>query len=131
MPVRFRNIQLGNRWLESLDYASRQTSLNGAQSYLDRDGIYRFVLAHADPGVPNWLDVAGHPRGTIFMRWNKPRGGDAGAAERVRRTARRAARVPAGRPPDGDARRARTHPGAPPSSLQPADESGGAGAGSR
>jgi len=77
VPVRFRNIQLGNRWLESLDYASRQTSLNGAQSYLDRDGVYRFVLAHADPGVPNWLDVAGHPRGTIFMRWNKPSGGDA------------------------------------------------------
>jgi len=77
IPVRFRNIQLGNRWLESLDYASRQTSLNGFQSHLDRDGVYRFVLVHVDPGVPNWLDVAGHPRGTMFMRWNKPAGGDA------------------------------------------------------
>lgn len=77
VPVRFRNIQLGNRWLESLDYATRQTSLNGAQSYLDRDGVYRFVLAHRDPGVPNWLDVGGHPTGTIFMRWNRPPGLDA------------------------------------------------------
>jgi hypothetical protein len=77
IPVRFRNIQLGNLWLESLDYASRQTSLNGLQSYRDPDGVYRFVLAHVDPGVPNWLDVGGHPRGTIFMRWNKPQGGDA------------------------------------------------------
>lgn len=77
VPVRFRNIQLGNRWLESLDYATRQTSLNGTQSYLDRDGVYRFVLAHTDPGVPNWLDVGGHPQGTIFMRWNDPPGLDA------------------------------------------------------
>jgi hypothetical protein len=99
VPVRFRNIQLGNRWLESLDYASRQTSLNGAQSYLDRDGIYRFVLAHADPGVPNWLDVAGHPRGTIFMRWNKPRGGDAPAASAyVVPLAELRAHLPAGHP---------------------------------
>lgn len=77
VPVRFRNVQLGNRWLESLDYASRQTSLNGTQSYRDRDGVYRFVLAHSDPGVPNWLDVGGHPTGTIFMRWNRPPGLDA------------------------------------------------------
>ena len=99
VPVRFRNIQLGNRWLESLDYATRQTSLNGAQSWLDRDGVYRFVLAHSDPGVPNWLDVAGHPQGTIFMRWNRPPGLDAERPNAyVVKLAELRAHLPAGHP---------------------------------
>jgi hypothetical protein len=99
IPVRFRNVQLGNRWLESLDYATRQTSLNGAQSYLDRDGVYRFVLAHRDPGVPNWLDVGGHPTGTIFMRWNRPPGLDAPKPKTtVVRLADLRAHLPAGHP---------------------------------
>lgn len=109
IPVRFRNIQLGNRWLESLDYASRQTSLNGTQSYLDRDGVYRFVLAHVDPGVPNWLDVAGHPRGTIFMRWNKPPGLDAPKpTARVVELAQLRSYLPAGHPIVTPAERAAT-----------------------
>jgi MYXO-CTERM domain-containing protein len=29
-------------------------------------------LAHEDPGVPNWLDISGHPDGGIFMRWQSP-----------------------------------------------------------
>lgn len=65
-------IQLGNLWVESIDYQTRQTSLNWFQSIPDSDGVIRYVLAHEDPGVPNWLDVSGHPRGTIFMRWQSP-----------------------------------------------------------
>lgn len=30
----------------------------------DAVGSIRFVIAHRDPGVPNWLDTAGHQRGT-------------------------------------------------------------------
>jgi hypothetical protein len=74
--VKYRNIQLGNAWLESLDYATRQTSLNGFQSYLDSDNVYRYVVAQSDPGVPNWLDITGRPEGTIFMRWQSPPAGD-------------------------------------------------------
>ncbi|MDX1734885.1 MAG: DUF1214 domain-containing protein [Halioglobus sp.] len=74
VPVKFQNIQLGNIWAESLDYANRQTSLNGHQAHLDSDGVYRYVLAHSDPGVPNWLDIAHHPEGGIFMRWLFPQG---------------------------------------------------------
>ena len=65
-------IQLGNVWIESIDYQTRQTSLNWFQSTPDDDGVIRYVLAHRDPGVPNWLDISGHPDGGIFMRWQSP-----------------------------------------------------------
>ena len=65
-------IQLGNLWVESIDYQSHQTSLNWFQSTPDSDGIIRYVLAHEDPGVPNWLDTSGHPSGGIFLRWQSP-----------------------------------------------------------
>jgi hypothetical protein len=28
------------------------------------------VIAHHDPGVPNWLDTAGHREGMIFYRYH-------------------------------------------------------------
>jgi hypothetical protein len=65
-------IQLGNVWVESVDYQTRQTSLNWFQSVADSDGIIRYVVAHRDPGVPNWLDISGHSKGGIFMRWQSP-----------------------------------------------------------
>jgi hypothetical protein len=30
------------------------------------------VVAHRDPGVPNWLDTSGHARGTIYWRFMLP-----------------------------------------------------------
>ena len=72
LPVKFQNIQLGNIWAESQDYGNKQTSLNGHQAHRDRDGKYRYVLSHRDPGVPNWLDVSNHPEGSFFMRWVYP-----------------------------------------------------------
>jgi hypothetical protein len=27
------------------------------------------VLAHRDPGHPNWLETAGHDNGTLCLRW--------------------------------------------------------------
>ncbi len=74
MELVYQNIQLGNVWAESLDYANRQTSLNGFQAHLDSDGLYRYVFAHEDPGVPNWLDVSGQPEGSMFMRWVRTAG---------------------------------------------------------
>jgi hypothetical protein len=69
VPAQYRNIQLANIWGESLDYANKQTSLNGHQAHLDADQVYRYVLSHRDPGVPNWLDISEHGEGAIFMRW--------------------------------------------------------------
>ncbi len=56
-------------WLESGDFAERQTSLSDHQAYRDRDGRLRVVLAHADPGVPNWIDTEGRTRGLLVYRW--------------------------------------------------------------
>ena len=61
--------QLGNLWGESMEYAHRTGSLNGAQSELDPDGVIRLVVAHRDPGVPNWLDTTGHREGFLTPRW--------------------------------------------------------------
>lgn len=74
MDLVYGNIQMGNRWGESLDYVTRTTSFNRFQSYLDSDDVYRFVIAMEDPGVPNWLDATGHPSGGIFARWQSPQG---------------------------------------------------------
>jgi hypothetical protein len=40
----------------------------------ETDGSYRIVIAHRDPGVPNWLDTEGHTEGTIFWRLLLPEG---------------------------------------------------------
>lgn len=68
----YSNIQLSNMWGESLDYGSHLVSFNDAQSYLDSDNIFRYVIAHHDPGVPNWLDATGHRMGGVFVRFQSP-----------------------------------------------------------
>jgi hypothetical protein len=44
----------------------------------------RAVVAHADPGVPNWLDTLGHQQGALLMRIMPPRA--AGQRPRPRRS---------------------------------------------
>jgi hypothetical protein len=62
-------IALHNHWMETLDYVNHQTTLNCHSAQLEADGSVRFVIAHRDAGVPNWLDTAGHQRGTVGVRW--------------------------------------------------------------
>ena len=35
----------------------------------ERRNTIRLVVAHRDPGVPNWLDTTGHPEGFLTPRW--------------------------------------------------------------
>ena len=65
-------IALHNHWMETLDYVRHQATLNCHTSQIEDDGSVRFVIAHHDPGVPNWLDTAGHRRGTVGVRWVGP-----------------------------------------------------------
>jgi hypothetical protein len=65
----YSGFHLANFWGESFDYANRITSLNGFQAERDADGATRYVIAHRDPGVPNWLDTTGHPEGFMAPRW--------------------------------------------------------------
>ena len=66
---RYSSIQLANPWMESLDYASRQTSLNHANTHVNSDGRVRYIVSHSDPGINNWLDTAGWNEGSFCLRW--------------------------------------------------------------
>ncbi|HET8882446.1 MAG TPA: DUF1214 domain-containing protein [Solimonas sp.] len=66
---RFWNLQINNWWMESLDYRYHHIHLNKHSAKLAADGSCTIVLAHRDPGVPNWLETAGHERGTMCLRW--------------------------------------------------------------
>ena len=71
-PTLYWSFQLYNAWWESPDVQHRQTSLSFKQAHVDTDGKFRCVVAHADPGVPNWLDTGGNRRGFVFYRWLRP-----------------------------------------------------------
>lgn len=63
------NFQLNNHWMESLDYRHHRVALNHHEARRRPDGSVRLVVAGRDPGVDNWLDTAGHDRGTMCLRW--------------------------------------------------------------
>lgn len=63
------SIILTNEIYETTDWYNNQSSLNGAQASLDAQGVFRAVISARDPGVPNWLDTAGNPKGAVQGRW--------------------------------------------------------------
>ena len=63
------NLQLCNHWLESLDYEHHCIHVNDHSAVASEDGSVRVVVSRRDPGVPNWLDTAGHARGALALRW--------------------------------------------------------------
>jgi hypothetical protein len=69
VPPAYCGFHLSNLWGESLDFANHQSSLNIFQAEVDADGVYRYVIAHRDPGVPNWVDTTGLPEGFLTFRW--------------------------------------------------------------
>jgi hypothetical protein len=77
------SVSLGNFWWETIDYASRQSSLNGHQAVLDTDGVFRAVVAHSDPGIANWLDTGGNHHGAMIFRWLRADGAPVPTAQVV------------------------------------------------
>tara|TARA_R110002124_G_scaffold4932_5_gene31039 strand:- start:111 stop:1508 length:1398 start_codon:yes stop_codon:yes gene_type:complete len=69
LKPQYMGFQIGNLWGESIEYANQIGSLNGHQMTADADGVFRIVLAHSDPGVPNWVDTTGHREGFMSPRW--------------------------------------------------------------
>ena len=63
------NLQVCNHWLESLDFMEYTTHFNHHTAQAGPDGSVRIAIALRDPGVPNWIDTAGHARGAIALRW--------------------------------------------------------------
>jgi hypothetical protein len=62
-------LAMHNHWMETLDYRYHPVTLNSATAHIEADGSVRMVVAHRDPGVPNWLSMAGHDRGVLGVRW--------------------------------------------------------------
>jgi hypothetical protein len=74
-PVcRFANVCLWTRFSQMYDYVNRQVSRNRANTTLEADGSFRMVVAHADPGLANWIDTEGRQSGSIFWRFFLPEG---------------------------------------------------------
>ncbi len=70
------NFQLDNHWMESLDYRNERIHVNQATAAVEDDGSLRVVVAHDDPGHPNWITTQGHAFGTMCWRWVRPEGGE-------------------------------------------------------
>lgn len=63
------NFQLNNYWMESLDYRYFNICINKGSAQYKSDGSVKIVIAHSDPGIPNWIDTCSHLEGTMCWRW--------------------------------------------------------------
>ena len=59
---------MGGFFVESMDFLYRPVSYSPARTHVDADGVVRFVIAHDDPGVHNWLDTQGFSTGNLGYR---------------------------------------------------------------
>ena len=63
------NFQLNNYWMESLDYRYFTIHVNKHTAVYQADGSIRIIVSHQNPGLPNWIQTAGHQQGTMCFRW--------------------------------------------------------------
>lgn len=68
-PANYWAVEFGNYWWETMDYRYRLCSTNCHHAQLEDNGELLLVVAHKDPGVPNWLDPSGHSEGYVTVRW--------------------------------------------------------------
>lgn len=67
--LKYWSFQLADVWSQAAEFFYNQTSLNGHQARLDRDGKARLVVSKHDPGIHNWLDPLENKTGCILLRW--------------------------------------------------------------
>lgn len=70
----FANVSVWTRYLQTYEYAYRPGGRNRANTTLEADGTFRIVIAHEDPGAPNWIDTGGRGFGLVFWRFFLPEG---------------------------------------------------------
>ncbi len=65
------NLQVGNYWMESLDYRYHRVHVNKHTASYEPDGSVRIVLSHRDPGPgwPNRLETCDHEQGAMLFRY--------------------------------------------------------------
>src|SRR4030095_11264534 len=64
----FRIFNMGNVFVGSMDFLYRCVSYTPARTKVGADAVVRFVIAHDDPGVHNWLDTQGFSNGNLTYR---------------------------------------------------------------
>ena len=69
LPCAYAGVALWNRFSQTIDARLHRSTLNHRQAVVDADGVARVVVAHRDPGVPNWVDTGGRPRGSVYWRF--------------------------------------------------------------
>ena len=62
------NFQINNIWMESLDYRHHTIHTNNGLAALNEDSSVT-VTVSAKPQSCNWIDTAGHDKGTMLWRW--------------------------------------------------------------
>jgi hypothetical protein len=69
------NFQLNNYWMESLDYRYFNVSINKKSAKYEKDQSVKVIVAHENPGHPNWINTCDHHEGTMCWRWYRLREG--------------------------------------------------------
>jgi hypothetical protein len=62
-------VEFGNFWWTSMDYRYRLSNTNCHYAQMEDDAELIVVIAHEDPGLPNWLDPSGYAEGYVCYRW--------------------------------------------------------------
>jgi hypothetical protein len=65
----YRSLILTNEIYETTDWINNHSALNDTQARPGKDGRLRIVVSAKDPGIANWMDTSGYPRGVIQGRW--------------------------------------------------------------
>ncbi len=68
--ARYQGIQLADPWFSSLEYANRVTSLSADQARRAPTAPIASSSRPRDPGVQNWLDTTGLPKGAMLIRFD-------------------------------------------------------------
>ncbi|HLG88345.1 MAG TPA: DUF1214 domain-containing protein [Alphaproteobacteria bacterium] len=68
LECEFWNFQINNYWSEVVGFNQKPSAVNKSSAKVDDEGRARLVVAHADPGRPNWIPTLGHDRGSMIFR---------------------------------------------------------------
>ena len=67
-------VQVMNGWLQSIEGPGGNQKFNKTTLKTNADGSWQAIVAHRDPGVPNWLNPHGHKKGHFTLRIVHPDG---------------------------------------------------------